>query len=64
MITHSEEFKQYVRVNKQRQQTVVNHAGKFADGPSAVTYFKTKKLNGKYESLAKIKTGSKKINAS
>ncbi len=29
-----------------------------------MTYFKTKKLNGKYESLAKIKTGSKKINAS
>ena len=64
MVTHSTDFKQYVWQNRQRMRTVVNNAGKFSDGPSCVTYFKTKKLNGKYESLDKIKSGSKKINIS
>ena len=46
-------------------RSVVNNASKFEDGaPSGVTYFKTKKLHYKYESIEKIKSGTKKINAS
>ena len=65
MITHNEDFKDYIKGNLQKMRSVVNNASKFEDGaPSGVTYFKTKKLHYKYESIEKIKTGTRKINAS
>ena len=43
----------------------MNNASKFEDGaPTGVTYFKTKKLHGKYECIENMKSGSKKIHAS
>lgn len=51
--------------NRKRLSTVVNNASKFDDGaPTGVTYFKRKKLNGKYECLENIKKGSRKIKVS
>ena len=46
-------------------QNVVNNASAFEDGaPAGVTYFKTKKLHYKYDSIEKIKVGSKRIHVS
>lgn len=65
MISYNADFRQYVKDNNKRLRTVVNNASKFEDGaPSGITYFKKKKLNGKYESLDRIKKGSRKINVS
>ena len=65
LVTHNGDFKQFLKDNRQRLRTVVNNASKFEDGaPSGVTYFKKKKLNGKYDCLEKIKKGSRKIHIS
>ena len=46
-------------------QNVVNNASMFEGGaPAGVTYFKTKKLHYKYDSIEKIKVGSKRIHVS
>lgn len=46
-------------------QNVVNNASKFETGaPAGVTYFKQKKLHYEYESIEKIKKGSRRINQS
>ena len=64
MVTHDADFKQYLKSQRQRMQNVVNQACKFEDGPTGITYFKKQILNYKYESLEKIKVGSKRIHAS
>ena len=46
-------------------QNVVNNASMFEDGaPAGVTYFKMKKLHYRYESIEKIKKGSKRVHIS
>ena len=65
LVTVNGDFRQFVLENRKRLSTVVNNASKFDDGaPTGVTYFKRKKLNGKYECLEKIKKGSRKIKVS
>ena len=65
LVSHNADFRQYVRDNRQRLRTVVNKACNFEDGVSSgVSFFKKKKLNGKYESLERIRKNSRKVKAS